>query len=281
MNIFTKSLKRVIIIDNFRGDFMTNNFINQLKSDFAFLDISDEVFEKVLNKCIDEKKSDLENREKVYKIFYKMISANIVQNGEYKDIVNYIENSFDTINTQNSIKSLNKLIVFLGQCEVEINRENYDKLINESPELKKCLEVIVNSKEMTKDQKFDLLDEKSSDVIDFYMEDNNTLLEESFSIEELEEIDYKSLEYVGSSNDATRAYLQSIRTIPLLTNDEEYALAKEYQLNHDKEVRRILIESNLRYVASIAYKFNQKFGKIINLFYIIINKNSYFFYIFK
>ena len=245
---------------------MNRDFIDEIRSEFSFLDISDDTFDKLFKQCIDPKKSDEENKKMIYKIFYKMISDNIVENGEYKDIVKYIENNFDIRNTQKSIELLNKLIVFLGQCEVEINRENYDKLINESPELKECLEVIVNSKEMTKDQKFDLLDEKSSDVIDFYMEDNNTLLEENFSIgkleEELEEIDYKSLEYVGSSNDATRAYLQSIRTIPLLTNEEEYNLAKEYQLNHDKEVRKILIESNLRYVASIAYKFNQKIPSV-------------------
>mgnify|MGYP003306804431 CR=1 FL=1 len=39
---------------------MTNGYINQLKSDFAFLDISDEVFEQILNKCIDKKRSEEE-----------------------------------------------------------------------------------------------------------------------------------------------------------------------------------------------------------------------------
>ena len=264
--IFTKSLESVIIIDNFRGDFMSMKLINQLKSDFNFLDISDGVFEQILNKCIYENRSDEENREEVYNIFYKMISDNIIETGEYIDIVKYIDSKFDISSLDNSIESLNKLIAFIGQCKVDINRENYDKLINESPELKKCLEIIINSKEVTKEQKFDLLDEKSSDFLDFYIEDNNSLLEDNFSIEELEdeleEIDDRSLEYVGSSNNATRAYLQSIRAIPLLTNEEEYNLAKEYQLNHNKEVRKKIIESNLRYVASIAYKFNQKFPSV-------------------
>ena len=119
---------------------MTNDYVNQLKSDFNFLDISDEVFEQVLNKCIDKKRSDEENRKKIYSIFYKMISDNIIETGKYIDIVKYIKNKFDISSSKNSIESLNKLIIFLGKCEVEINRENYDKLLNESPELKKCLE---------------------------------------------------------------------------------------------------------------------------------------------
>ena len=245
---------------------MTNGYINQLKSDFAFLDISDEVFEQILNKCIDKKRSDEENRKKVYSLFYKMISDNIIETGKYIDIVKYIKNKFDISSSKNSIESLNKLIIFLGKCEVEINRENYDKLLNESPELKKCLELIVNSKEIKNEKKYELLDEKAFDFVDFYTEDNNVLFGEKFSIEELnedlDEIDDVSLDYKGFSNDATRAYLQSIRAIPLLTKEEEYALTKKYQQTRDKSVRKTIIESNLRYVASIAYKINQKYKNI-------------------
>lgn len=248
---------------------MTTDLMNQLKSDFSFLDISDDAFEQVFNKCIDKKKSDEDNKERVYKIFYKIVHDSIVETGEFVDIVKYIEKNFDTSTIEKSIESLNNFIIFLGQCNIDITKENYDKLIKQSPELKKCLEVIISSKEISKEQQYDLLDEKASDIIDFYMEDNNLLFEENFSIEELEEelkeIDEKTLEYVISSNDSTRAYLQSIRTIPLLSSEEEYALAKSYQLTHDKGIRKKLIESNLRYVASIAYKFNQKHPGVLFL----------------
>jgi RNA polymerase primary sigma factor len=57
-----------------------------------------------------------------------------------------------------------------------------------------------------------------------------------------------------SVNDPVRMYLKEIGKIPLLTPDEEIALAKRME-NNDDEAKRRLAEANLRLVVSIAKKY--------------------------
>lgn len=57
--------------------------------------------------------------------------------------------------------------------------------------------------------------------------------------------------------DATRAYINQIGKIPLLTYDEEQALAKK-SAEGDEAARNRLIESNLRLVVSVAKKYINK-----------------------
>jgi RNA polymerase primary sigma factor len=51
------------------------------------------------------------------------------------------------------------------------------------------------------------------------------------------------------------AYLNEVKKIPLLKNDEEIALAHRIKNYQDEEARKALIESNLRLVISISKKF--------------------------
>ena len=55
-------------------------------------------------------------------------------------------------------------------------------------------------------------------------------------------------------NDPVRMYLKEIGRIPLLTPDEELALSDRIN-NNDEEAKRILAESNLRLVVSIAKRY--------------------------
>ena len=55
-------------------------------------------------------------------------------------------------------------------------------------------------------------------------------------------------------NDPVRMYLKEIGRIPLLTSDEEFEYAKRAVLD-DEEAKRILAESNLRLVVSIAKRY--------------------------
>lgn len=63
------------------------------------------------------------------------------------------------------------------------------------------------------------------------------------------------------SADSIQMYLREIGKVPLLTADEEVALAKRKERN-DREAERRLIEANLRLVVSIAKKF---VGKSLSL----------------
>lgn len=74
------------------------------------------------------------------------------------------------------------------------------------------------------------------------MNDNVMILEEDFEMP------------TGYMPDAVRAYMNSIRKIPLLTFEEEQLLGKRLAQG-DEVAREKLIESNLRLVVSIAKKY--------------------------
>ncbi len=56
------------------------------------------------------------------------------------------------------------------------------------------------------------------------------------------------------NNDPVRMYLKEIGKVPLLTKDEEIQLAKRIEMG-DESAKKILAESNLRLVVSIAKKY--------------------------
>jgi RNA polymerase primary sigma factor len=66
------------------------------------------------------------------------------------------------------------------------------------------------------------------------------------------------------SQDSIQMYLREIGKIPLLTADEEIALAKRKERG-DKEAEKKLIEANLRLVVSIAKKFVGKQLSLLDL----------------
>jgi len=64
--------------------------------------------------------------------------------------------------------------------------------------------------------------------------------------------------------DSIQMYLREIGKIPLLTGEQEVALAKRKERN-DKEAEKALIEANLRLVVSIAKKFTGKSLSLLDL----------------
>jgi RNA polymerase primary sigma factor len=74
----------------------------------------------------------------------------------------------------------------------------------------------------------------------------------------------KRAELPELSADSIQMYLREIGKIPLLTSEEETALAKRKEKN-DKEAERRLIEANLRLVVSIAKKFVGKSLSLLDL----------------
>ena len=74
----------------------------------------------------------------------------------------------------------------------------------------------------------------------------------------------KRFDLTDISADSIQMYLREIGKIPLLTAEEEVALAKRKERN-DKEAERRLIEANLRLVVSIAKKFVGKSLSLLDL----------------
>jgi RNA polymerase primary sigma factor len=74
----------------------------------------------------------------------------------------------------------------------------------------------------------------------------------------------KKVEIPELTQDSIQMYLREIGKIPLLTGEEEVALAKRKERN-EKEAERRLIEANLRLVVSIAKKFVGKQMSLLDL----------------
>ena len=79
---------------------------------------------------------------------------------------------------------------------------------------------------------------------------------EALDAAELEEENQKELELADSVsvNDPVRLYLKEIGKVPLLTGDEEMALAKRMEAGDDS-AKKELAEANLRLVVSIAKRY--------------------------
>ena len=76
--------------------------------------------------------------------------------------------------------------------------------------------------------------------------------------------DKKKVDLSEITQDSIQMYLREIGKIPLLTAEEEVALAKRKERN-EKEAERRLIEANLRLVVSIAKKFVGKQLSLLDL----------------
>ena len=65
--------------------------------------------------------------------------------------------------------------------------------------------------------------------------------------------------------DTLEQYLAEVNRYPLLTREQEYALAKKYQETGDPDAARALVTANLRFVVKIAYQFTHYDIKLTDL----------------
>ncbi len=102
------------------------------------------------------------------------------------------------------------------------------------------------------------LDEMYDKMMRFNIDVFESVAQESVAQQPIEALE-KELEALtvlteGSVSDPVRMYLKEIGRIPLLTFEQEISLAKRVEKG-EKEAKKILINSNLRLVVSIAKKY--------------------------
>lgn len=114
------------------------------------------------------------------------------------------------------------------------------------------INVLSNTPELMTEEVFEII-LNHFDKLDF------EVLTETFDNNNEEEDNKKltddDIEKLASASDPMKIYLKDICRIPLLTADEELALAKAYKENNDIEAKNNLINANLRLVVSIAKRF--------------------------
>ena len=84
--------------------------------------------------------------------------------------------------------------------------------------------------------------------------------------EVVEERDYGREGRVGLiKRDPMQAYMQEVRRYPLLTPEEEHALAVRLVEHGDSVAARKLVEANLRLVVKIAYEYRRAHKNLLDL----------------
>jgi len=166
------------------------------------------------------------------------------------------------------------------KADQNIMLEKLDQLVKMGKEKKSVLEV-TEIKEFFKDMKlnseqldgiYSYLESKKIDVLQNIDESQ---LEASLDLEptdeDFEEIEEENinmeavelLEGIGTE-DPVRMYLKEIGTVPLLTTEEEVALAKR-KSEGDEFAKQRLIEANLRLVVSIAKRYTGRGMSFLDL----------------
>lgn len=96
------------------------------------------------------------------------------------------------------------------------------------------------------DKDFEELENQNEDL-----ESENDDEDSVLDVNKAEKVDYKSV----IADDSVKMYLQQIGKIPLLSYDEEMAVAREIKEKNSQKAKETLISSNLRLVVSIAKKY--------------------------
>lgn len=142
----------------------------------------------------------------------------------------------------NAEQYIEEIISFFEKNNIEFISEEFDQDFQENGE---DFEDTSNMEELISDEeKEELLeeDELSSENI----EDIKNILD---STGDISDIDMSRIESIS-------LYLHEIGNYKLLTPDEEYLLTKQYAETGDSEIKRIIIQNNLRLVVSIAKRYS-------------------------
>ena len=222
------------------------------------------------DKKIEEKKGQGKDSKKDKKTkktieeIKEIVVEEIENNKENKK--NKKEDQKENIEKNDEIESAEKS----ENLEVENSQEEKkddDKIKNE-----KVTKILQKAKEQGTITYADLakeLDDVNPDQIDKVFDAfeelgvnlSDDLDDEEPDIEDLKEVEFLKLDEITDTSyeginvdDPVRMYLREIGRIPLLTFDQELDLAKRI-LDGDEEAKKILSESNLRLVVSIAKKY--------------------------
>ena len=240
-----------------------------------------EAKENTTNKKETKKEENIEKMEKARKATKKKAIEKLEKEKEQKETKKAKQKE------ENLEKEKNKKDLENEQLElVEEKAEKINKTETKTPE--KSSEEVAKNNDKIKEEKVskilkkakeqgsitygDLakeLDDVNPDQIDKVFDAfeelgvnlSDDLDDEEPDVEDLKEVEYLKLDEITETSyeginvdDPVRMYLREIGRIPLLTFDQELDLAKRI-LDGDEEAKKILSESNLRLVVSIAKKY--------------------------
>ena len=231
---------------------------------FNFMNIDEETFKSLFFR---EVKRTIYNMDlnKISNITFKKYFSCLFQNklfeyaskltelGDYSVVTNYINsNCKNTQNKEEILKNLNSLSLLLKK----INCFNEKVLLGAYKESRKLRTYIVQILNELEDNELDVLknNEYLWKMLSFYFELNNIYLEDDIALEiPVNEEEEENIRTEYDTN-LVKQYFKEIGKYKILTVPLEKELFIKYK-NGDMKARELLINSNLRLVASIARKY--------------------------
>jgi len=199
---------------------------------------------------LDDKKETKKKKEEKIEVdnFISLLKENNIYT--YKDVVNFLD--------KNKLEpaAVAKLYEKLDEAGIKMIEEDIKPgTLGDSPDVDDNLDLL----EDNDDEKEALVEKLTTGdatavIAELEIEPN---LEDISEIEKdilLEDINDMSFTETLNVDDPVRMFLKEIGKIPLLSLEEETDLAYK-MVNGDKEAKRILVESNLRLVVSIAKRY--------------------------
>ena len=230
--------------------------------EYKYLNLTEEFIEKIVKKSI-------ENTLKIYKegIDYEVLLKKYITNkldefvksklSDKKNRVtlidSYINSKYtdkDKTNYNSAMKFLKNLFKYFMTYNLVVSPVILMDLINKNKKLKNVIKLIVdkNIEEIKNGEIYnEITDINIILILELYCKINNI---EFIS----EDIDISLNEGVYAKIDDVKKYLQEIGKYPLLTTEEEVALAIRIA-EGDNEAKQMFINCNLRLVVSIAKKY--------------------------
>ena len=154
--------------------------------------------------------------------------------------------------SENTVDFQEKLKGLLQYARTKKNTLEYQEITDYFGDMELSEEQLDKILETLENQNVDILRITEDDEDDLLLDEEDIYLDDEEEID-LADIDLSVPEGV-SLDDPVRMYLKEIGKVPLLTNEEEIALAKRIE-NGDEAAKKKLAEANLRLVVSIAKRY--------------------------
>ena len=198
-----------------------------------------------------------------------MKNSNINFNSMLEQIKKYdvvtIRDFFDLIKKYDKSDVLNCFKhIFNSSIEEEIIKKYFDVFLYFTIGTKIPDEITFNNLciRYGDDKIISYLSQISSDMSEELKDESNIILDESLDNKDIDDYDYNEDNYDIDSDsvESIRLYLKEIGSIPMLNDAKTKELFEKYSKG-DKKARKLLIESNLRLVVSVAkHYFNSTYG---------------------
>lgn len=258
MNFTIENIKQY---DNIRIFNVLLSMINKLYNSFKYCGITENVFNNLVLKEIENSKKNYNGEEIYEKYIEKRIRLKLLEYVKallntdkcFNVINNYINEKFSkNITYENAIKDIIKLHNFFEKLDFFPNPDLLIELLNNNHVFNKEVEAILTKHYIgiINGNIYEIFDNSLIIiVIESYCEINNIEInEKQISDKEIFEKDSTV------STDIVKDYLKSIGEIPKLSDEESIRLLERIA-NNDEKAKNKFIETNLRLVVSVAKKY--------------------------